>query len=69
MKTNKLLEYAKIGAKGFVVSVISGLIAGIFFYGARQIDMIMVAYLIGFLGLAISIISWGWLAKMFWRWN
>lgn len=69
MKTNKLIDYAKIGAKGFVVSIISGLIAGFFYWGARQIDMTLIAYLIGFIGIAVSLISWGWLAKTFWGWK
>ena len=67
MKT--YLNYAKIGAKGVVVSIISGIIAGIFYYLTRQIDMVLVSYLIGLVGLAIALISWGWLAKTFWSWK
>lgn len=69
MKTNNLINYAKIGAKGMVVSIVSGLIGGVFYWTARQIDATIIAYLLGFIGLAVMLLSWGWLAKTFWSWK
>jgi len=66
---NNIMNYLKIGAKIFVSGIIPGIFAGLFYYGARVIEMQIIGILLGLMGIIIAIGGTGYFANKWWRWK